>query len=332
MTLQKRIEILVKLGDYMQNNGHEWTTVKEQANRANPWFVPEFIEMASDNIISFFLQHDKLENWVKNYKVPEENVNPVTVGLVMAGNIPMVGFHDMLCIFITGHKQLIKLSSKDNLLLKHLVSVMNAWEPEVEQYILFAENLKGCEAYIATGSNNSSRYFDYYFGRYPNIIRSNRTSVAIIDGTETFEELEKLAGDMQTFFGLGCRNVTKLYVPVNYNFEELLKALNKYDHYRDFHKYKHNYDYQLALLMMGNKFYMTNGTILLSENGFLFTAVSQVNYEYYNSKKELEPLQENKEIQCIIGHVAIPFGQAQKPSLTDYADGVDTMKFAMRLW
>ncbi|MEJ7676914.1 MAG: acyl-CoA reductase [Segetibacter sp.] len=275
MTLQKRIEILVKLGDYMQNNSHEWAAVKEQANRANPWFVPEFIEMASDNIILSFLQKDKLEKWVRSYKVPAENENPVTVGVVMAGNIPMVGFHDMLCIFATGHKQLIKLSSKDNLLIKHLVSVMTQWKPEVEKYILFSENLKGCNAYIATGSNNSSRYFDYYFGRYPNIIRRNRTSVAVIDGTETYEELEKLADDMQTYFGLGCRNVTKLYVPVNYNFEELLKALNKYDHYGDFHKYKHNYDYQLALLMMGNKFYMTNGTILLSENVSLFTAISQ---------------------------------------------------------
>lgn len=331
MTLQKRIEILVKLGGYMQNNGHEWAAAKEQANRANPWFVPEFIEMASDNIISSFLQKDKLENWVRNYNVQIENANPATVGVVMAGNIPIVGFHDMLCIFITGHKQLIKLSSKDNILIKHLITVMNKWEPEVEQYISFAENLKGCEAYIATGSNNSSRYFDYYFGKYPNIIRRNRTSVAVVDGTETPEELDKLADDIQTYFGLGCRNVTKLYVSRNYDFNKLLQALNKYEYYQDFHKYKHNYDYQLALLMMGNKFYMTNGTILLSENVSLFTAISQVNYEYYNSKKDLESLQENKDIQCIIGHTAIPFGQAQKPLLTDYADGVDTMKFAMGL-
>lgn len=331
MTLQKRIEILVKLGAYMQNNGHEWAAAKEQAKRANPWFVPEFIEMASDNIISSFLQKDKLENWVRNYNVQAENANPATVGVVMAGNIPMVGFHDMLCIYITGNKQLIKLSSKDNILIKHLVSLMVKWEPEVENYISFAENLKGCEAYIATGSNNSSRYFDYYFGKYPNIIRRNRTSVAVVDGTETAEELDKLADDIQSYFGLGCRNVTKLYVPRNYDFNKLLQALNKYEYYQDFHKYKHNYDYQLALLMMGNKFYMTNGTILLSENVSLFTAISQVNYEYYNSKKDLESLQENKDIQCIIGHTAIPFGQAQKPLLTDYADGVDTMKFAMGL-
>lgn len=331
MTLQKRIEILVKLGDYMQNNGHEWTAVKMQAQMVNPWFVAEFIEMASNNIISSFLQKEKLEDWVIKYNVPTENKTPVTVGVVMAGNIPTVGFHDMLCVFITGHRQMIKLSSKDNILIKHLVSIMTEWEPEVGQYISFAENLKECEAYIATGSNNSSRYFDYYFGKYPNIIRRNRTSAAVLDGTETGEELKKLADDIQTYFGLGCRNVTKLYVPENYNFEELLLALNKYDYYQDFHKYKHNYDYQLALLMMGNKFYMTNGTILLSENTSIFTAISQVNYEYYANKKDLEHLQENKDIQCIIGHNTIPFGLAQQPSLTDYSDGIDTMNFAMHI-
>ncbi len=331
MTLQQRIELLVKLGDYMQKNGQKWTIAKEQANRVNPWFVPEFIEMAAANIANTFLQKDKLENWVNEYAVPAKNANPVAVGVVMAGNIPMVGFHDMLCIFITGHKQVIKLSSKDKVLIKHLVSVMAEWEPQVQSFISFSENLKGCDAYIATGSNNSSRYFDYYFGKYPNIIRRNRTSVAVLDGTETAEELEKLADDIQTYFGLGCRNVTKLYVPENYDFNGLLQALNKYEHYEDFHKYKHNYDYQLALLMMGNKFYMTNGTVLLSKNPSLFTAVSQVNYENYKNKEELEALKNNFDVQCIVGHNAIPFGSAQTPSLTDYPDGVDTMKFAMSL-
>lgn len=331
MTLQQRIEILIKLGDYMQNNGHEWMQVKEQAHRTNPWFIPEFIEMASANIVTNFLQKEKLEHWVGEYEVATQNGNPRTVGVVMAGNIPLVGFHDMLCVFITGNQQIIKLSSKDPLLVKHLVDVMTKWNPEIGQYISFAENLKGCDAYIATGSNNSSRYFEYYFNKFPHVIRRNRTSVAVIDGTETTEELEKLADDIQTYFGLGCRNVTKLYLPENYKFEALLQALNKYDYYEDFHKYKHNYDYQLALLMMGNKFYMTNGTILLTENPSVFTAVSQLHYEFYNSDTLLESLQQNQEIQCIVGHHAMPFGSAQKPSLSAYADGIDTMKFALSL-
>ena len=331
MTLQQRIDLLVKLGVYMQRNCQEWQDAKEQANRKNPWFVPEFIEMAATNIINAFLQEDKLDNWVRQYGVPAENAKPLTVGIVMAGNMPMVGFHDLLCIFITGHISKIKLSSKDDVLIKHLVSLMKEWEPEINDLIAFAENLKGCEAYIATGSNNSGRYFDYYFGKYPHVIRRNRTSVAVIDGTETTEELELLADDIQTYFGLGCRNVTKLYVPEGYDFSALLQALNKYEHYEDFHKYKHNYDYQLALLMMGNKFYMTNGTILLSKNASLFTAVSQVNYEFYNNRNELDVLKESTDIQCIVGHDATPFGNAQQPSLFDYADGVDTMKFAMSL-
>jgi hypothetical protein len=331
MTLQQRIELLVRLGEYVQRNDDEWQHVKEQANRKNPWFVPEFIEMATNNIGNAFLQKDKLDNWVKDYRVPAENNQPVTVGIVMAGNIPMVGFHDLLCIFITGHISKIKLSSKDEVLIEHLVLLLKKWAPEIGDLILIAEQLKGCDAYIATGSNNSGRYFDYYFGKYPHIIRRNRTSVAILDGSETTEELEKLADDIQTYFGLGCRNVTKLYVPPDYNFSPLLAALNKYAHYEDFHKYKHNYDYQLALLMMGNKFYMTNGTVLLSKNESFFTAVSQVNYEFYSNTEELESLRNNADVQCIVGHHALPFGQAQQPSLADYADRVDTMKFAVSL-
>lgn len=331
MTLQQRIDVLVKLGEYMQTNCQQWQEVKEQANQKNPWFVPEFIDMATKNISSAFLQQEKLYDWTRKYNVSEENTNPVVVGIVMAGNIPMVGFHDLLCIFITGNIAKIKLSSKDTVLIKHLIGKMGEWNNVINDLILVAENLKGCNAYIATGSNNSGRYFDYYFGKYPNIIRRNRTSVAIIDGSEKADELEKLADDIQTYFGLGCRNVTKLYVPNEYDFQGLLLALNKYEHYEDFHKYKHNYDYQLALLMMGNKFYMTNGTILLSKNESLFTAVSQVNYEFYSDKDKLHSLYNNKDIQCIIGHGATSFGQAQQPTLFDFADGVDTMQFAMSL-
>jgi hypothetical protein len=161
MTLQHRIDLLVRLGEYLQRSGHEWQHIKEQANRKNPWFAPEFIEMATNNIVNSFLQKDKLERWVKEYGIPAENNEPVVVGIVMAGNIPMVGFHDLLCIFITGHIAKIKLSSKDEVLLQHIVSLLKEWEPEVADLISIADNLKGCDAYIATGSNNSGRYFDY---------------------------------------------------------------------------------------------------------------------------------------------------------------------------
>lgn len=331
MTLQERIIVLSELGNYIDNNDDKLQFANKQANQANPWFVPEFIEMALKNISTQFLDSDKLVEWVSQYSIPEENHHALTIGLVMAGNIPLVGFHDMLCIFISGHVQRIKLSSKDAILIKHLAEKMIDLNPEIAETISFHENLKGCDAYIATGSNNSSRYFDYYFGKYPNIIRKNRTSVAILDGTETTGELESLADDIQSYFGLGCRNITKLYVPEDYNFEPLLQALNKYEYYADFHKYKNNFDYQLALMIMGNKFYMTNGTIILSKNTGLFTAVSQVNYETYQNKSELPLLRSNPEVQCIIGHDELPFGIAQQPTLTDYADGIDTVSFLLSL-
>ncbi len=332
MILQRRIELLARLGKYMNENDLGWQTAKQKAVGVNPWFIPEFIEQASASISKQFLNQTKLETWVGQYKVPSINEHPKKIGLVMAGNIPMVGFHDMLCIFITGHRQVIKLSSKDEVLIPHLVAKLIAWDREVEDLLLFADKLTNCEVYIATGSNNSSRYFDYYFGKFPHIIRRNRTSVAILDGNETSHDLEQLADDVQMYFGLGCRNVTKLYVPEGYNFEPLLKALNKYEHFMDYHKYRHNYDYQLALLMMGNKMYMTNGATLLNQNESLFTAISQLHYQYYTGIEQLlKSLEGNEDVQCIVSKSGIPFGAAQSPSLTDYADGVDTMKFLTEL-
>ena len=328
MEIQERINLMVRLGRYFDENNEEWNTVKERAVRENPWFIREFIDRSVANISAGFLQKDKLEAWVKGYTgIINENHDRL-VGIVMAGNIPLVGFHDFLCTFISGCRIMIKASSKDNVLIRHIVKKLLEWEEPVEDRISFAENLKGCDAYIATGSNNSSRYFDYYFGKYPHIIRRNRTSIAILDGSETTEDLTALADDIQLYFGLGCRNVTKLYVPENYDFIKLLTALKKYEYYLDFHKYKHNYDYQLAILMMSSKFYMNNGSVILSENTSLFSPVSQVNYEYYSDIDLLtDSLKQNTEIQCIIGNGFTPFGKAQQPALSDYADGIDTMKF-----
>lgn len=332
MNLQERNALLDRLGKYILSNTEEWQNIKARASRANAWFTPDFIETSTQNIVAQFLEKKLLEAWVKKYDFSLENAAPKNVGVVMAGNIPLVGFHDFLCVFISGHNITIKPSSKDEVLIKHLVEQLHHWNSATKSIIYFAEQLKGCDAYIATGSNNSSRYFDYYFGKYPNIIRRNRTSVAILDGTESNEELELLADDIQLYFGLGCRNVTKLFVPEGYDFIPLLEALKKYDHYFEFHKYKHNYDYHLALLMMSNKLYMTNGSIILTENEALFSPISQVNYSYYNNVEHLlENLRNNTDVQCIVGKHGLPFGKAQEPSLTDYADGVDTMSFLKNL-
>jgi hypothetical protein len=330
MKLQNRIELLLKLSDYLQTNGEELQAIKQRAYAENGWFVPEFIDLAIENIVTQFLQKDKLENWAKHYSL-DDNIGGRNVGIVMAGNIPLVGFHDFLCVFISGHKQTVKLSSKDGVLLKHFVGKMIEWNADCANYVEFAEMLKGCDAYIATGSNNSGRYFEQYFGKYPNIIRRNRTSVAVLDGEETKEELENLADDIHLYFGFGCRNITKIYVPTNYDFVPLLRAFDKYKYFADHNKYKNNYDYQLSLALLNNIYYMTNEATLLIENEQIFSAISQLNYSFYNNINELSVLVNNEDVQCIVGKDFVPFGMAQQPGLFDYADGVDTMGFLLGL-
>jgi hypothetical protein len=331
MNLQKRIEILQQLQKYLLNNEEEWQLVKTKASLHNGWFTNDFIDLALQNICTQFLQKEKLENWAAHYHL-DDNIGGKNIGIVMAGNIPLVGFHDFLCVFISGHRQTIKLSSKDDVLLKHLVEKIVAWEPSLTAYIGFAELLKGCDAYIATGSNNSARYFDQYFSKYPNIIRRNRTAVAILNGKETETELENLSDDVHQYFGLGCRNITKLFVPTGYDFIPLLKAFDKYKYFADHHKFKNNYDYQLSIALLNNIFYMTNGSALLLENDAIFSAISQLNYSFYTDENTLlQSLKDDEDIQCICGHLGIPYGQAQCPTLMNYADGVDTMQFLLTL-
>ena len=332
MNLQHRIFLLHRLGEYMLFDTSEWKAIKSKAAQENNWFIPEFIDHASRNIAQSFLKNDILENWANIYQLQATNSEPRIVGIVMAGNIPLVGFHDFLCVFISGHKAVIKLSSKDRTLLKHLVGKLGEWDKEVKELVQFADLLKGCEVYIATGSNNSYRYFDYYFSKYPHIIRRNKTSVAVLNGKETKEELERLADDVYLYFGLGCRNITKIYVPVKYDFLPMLTAFKKYNYLADHHKFKNNYDYNLALHMLNKKYYMTNLSLLLIEESSIFSPIAQLNYEFYNNKKEFySKLESMDDIQCIIGKDFIPFGQAQNPPIDDYADGVNTMKFLTSL-
>ncbi len=330
MILQNRIELLLKLRAYLQENNEEWQSVKHRASLHNGWFTVELIDVAVQNIIDAFLAEDKLRAWVNHYHL-DDAITPKNVGLVMAGNIPMVGFHDFLCVLVSGHRQTIKLSSKDDVLLKHLVQEMILWQPELAQWVSFAPILKGCDAYIATGSNNSARYFDYYFAKYPSIIRKNRTSVAILSGSETTEELEKLSDDIHLFFGLGCRNVTQIFVPQDYDFVPLLQSFHRYKHFADHHKYRNNYDYNLSIQIMNNRFYMTNETTLLVESDALFSPISQLNYSFYTDAASLtDQLRTNEAVQCIVG-TDLAFGEVQAPTLMQYADGVDTMQFLLGL-
>ncbi|MCC7401816.1 MAG: acyl-CoA reductase [Chitinophagaceae bacterium] len=332
MNLQYRIKILLELAQYMNSRQTLWEEAKEKASLENSWFIPEFIELAISNITTYYLKKELLKDWTLHENIQEENQSPKKVGIVMAGNIPMVGFHDMLSVFISGHHAIIKPSSKDPVLIRHLADVMKEWNKDICKMITFSEMPKGCDAYIATGSNNSSRYFEYYFKKYPHIIRRNRTSTAILTGNESEEDLAKLADDVYQYFGLGCRNVTKIYVPEHYDFIPLLDAFKKYDRLSGHHRYKNNYDYNLALHILNKKFYMTNGSIILSEEASLFSPISQLNYEFYREKNDILPaLENNAGIQCIVSSGKKPFGQAQCPLVNDYADGVNTLSFLSKL-
>jgi len=331
MNLQYRIDLLVRLGEYILSDNEAWQEAKEKAAYENGWFIPAFTTLATKNIANYYLQKDILQNWAANYDLPPYQAHPKTVGIVMAGNIPLVGFHDLLCVFIAGHQAKIKTSSKDDVLIRHLVSKLAEWNAEVEAAIQYAVMLKTCDAYIATGSNNSAGYFDYYFGKYPHIIRRNRTSVALLDGNETIEDLEKLADDVYQYFGLGCRNVTKIFVPEGYDFVPLLEAFKKYDYLADHHKYKNNFDYNLAIHILNKKYYMSRPSLLLVENESFFSPISQLNYSFYQPPFDVNILINNPQIQAIVGKGYLPFGQSQCPAIDNYADGVDTLAFVSRL-
>jgi hypothetical protein len=332
MNVQQRKSLLVQLGNYMAGNAPAWQTAKEKATAENPWFIPEFIELSVSNIVGQFLQPGVLDEMISRYRLTKEITLPKSIGIVMAGNIPLVGFHDLLCVFISGHRARIKLSSRDAVLLTHLVGILNQWEASISDYMILNERIPACDAYIATGSNNSARYFDYYFKKYPSIIRKNRTSVAVLKGNETAADLEKLSDDVFLYFGLGCRNVTQLYVPENYDFVPLLDAFRKYKYLSDHNKYRNNYDYNLAVHILNNEYYMTNQAIILVKDGSPFSRISELNYQFYSDAKPLlERLTSDPQIQCIAGTPEVPLGKTQCPGIFDFADGVDTVKFLREL-
>jgi hypothetical protein len=327
MNLHKRISLLVRLGEYIKSDENSFNEIKEQAYLYNRWFTTAFTGYAGKVFGEQVLAQDTLEDFANTYAIPDYHQVPKTIGLVMAGNIPMVGLHDMVCIFLSGHRQMIKFSSKDSILMKHLAEKLIAWEPDVAEYILWNDLLKDCDAYIATGSDNSSRYFEAYFSKYPHIIRKNRTSIAILTGHEDDDELAKLADDVHIYFGLGCRNVTQLFVPENYNFEALLNHFRRYNYFKDHEKYRNNFDYQLTIAIMNNRFYMSNDSIVLLENENPFSPISQVHYQFYTNLEDVPGKLDMNKIQCIAGQGFTPFGKVQSPEIGDFPDGIDTMQF-----
>jgi hypothetical protein len=274
-----------------------------------------------------------LDQWLEPYKFdkPEQK----TVAIIMAGNIPLVGFHDFVSVLISGHKVLVKQSSNDKQLLPVIAGFLMNIAPEFEERIRFTEDkLTNFDAVIATGSNNTARYFEYYFSGKPNIIRKNRNSVAILTGNESKEELEALSEDVFRYFGLGCRNVSKLYVPENYNFDAFFKAMYPWNTLLNSAKYSNNYDYNKAVYLMSEFKLLENGFLILKEDESFGSPIATLFYEKFEDEKELqEKLEQNKEnLQCVVGtNAEIDFGQTQQPKLWDYADGVDTLKFLEEL-
>lgn len=338
MNLEKRIDALIKLGNHLLGKDEFLEAIMHRTQYHNPWFTIENQQMAIQAIANEMLQPGKLKSWISRYEL-REPVHPRVIGQVMAGNIPLVGFHDLLCVFVTGHKSRIKLSEKDPYILPYLLKLLESFEPGAGDYFEIVDVMKGFEGVIATGSNNSARYFEAYFGKYPHIIRKNRNAVAVLNGKESSEELLALGKDIFRYFGLGCRNVSKILVPQGYEFEPLLESLHEYRDMILHHKYKHNFDYNFALMMMNRTPFMNNGCIILTENPSIPSRIAMLHYEYYQDRTELPHRLESEqaEIQCVIagedidGIDVIPFGKSQEPGLADYADGVDVIRFLSAL-
>ncbi len=296
----------------------------------NKWFTEENVLLALKNICDEFLAKEKLEKWIQKYS-PVTTQQSQTVGITMAGNLPLVGFHDLLCVLMSNHKALIKQSSKDNILLPYLLEILFQIEPQFKKQVAFSDMLKGCDAYIATGSNNSSRYFEYYFGKYPHIIRKNRTSIALLNGTESDEDLLNLGKDIFTYFGMGCRNVGKILITPNVDLQRLLKVFEHFNYLANHDKYKNNFDYQLTILLMNKTPCLANDCLILTENKNLHSPLAVLYYEVVDNLKAAIQAISQDDLQCIVGKDFIPFGQSQTPSLSDYADNIDTMKWLLGL-
>ncbi len=349
--LQQRTEAFVRLGRYFAiaagGNIPDGRTdhakllqnlieSKSVASLHNPWFVTDNIDYSLQTWADA-LTEKNLQRWLARYADGLKSIKePRTVAVVMAGNIPLVGFHDFLSVLVSGNRFLGKLSADDAYLLPAAARLLTAIEPLFAPFISFTtDKLTSFDAVIATGSNNTSRYFEYYFGRYPHIIRRNRNGIAVLTGNESTAELESLSHDIFHYFGLGCRNVSMIYVPRNYNFTSLAEACRQqYGHLDMHHKYMNNYTYQRAIFMMNNIAFIDNGFFLITENVSFISPVSVIHYQTYDSIESLHKQIESEDdnIQCIVSNPSdfkrnVPFGKSQQPELRDYADGIDTINF-----
>lgn len=296
----------------------------------NGWFTKENVYQ-SLNALGSQLTESNLNEWTNDYSF---SISPKNIAIIMAGNIPLVGFHDFMSVLISGHNAICKLSSDDKSLLPALAQHLIQFSPELKQRIIFTNGkMNKMDAIIATGSDNSIRHFKDYFGHLPNIFRKNRTSIAVLTGTETRDELALLGKDIFEYFGLGCRNVSHLIVPENYNFNLFFESIVDFHPIINHHKYANNYDYNKAVYLLNKSNLLDNNFVLLKKSNELFSPLAMINYHYYKNEEELNQYLEyhNEQIQIIVGKNYTAFGNAQRPLLTDYADGINTLNWLQKL-
>jgi len=333
VNLTQRKSAFAKLGNALAENKQLFTQLSN-----NQWFTSVNIAFSIDAWAEA-LRTENIERWLAEYPELQQDTVPKNIGVISAGNLPLVGFHDMLCVLISGHRYVGKLSSKDDKLPLKVIDLLTDIEPEFRNFIrIEKEKLQNIDAVIATGSNNSARYFEAYFGKYPHIIRRNRNSAAVLSGDETKADLERLADDIFMYFGLGCRNVSKLFVPADFDLNRIFEASLKYAEIVNHNKYANNYDYNRALYLMDSQPFHDNGFMILRESHGLASPVSVVYFERYSDietvRKRLDA--EHDHIQCVVSSTqivgnTIAFGKTQSPELWDYADNVDTLKFLIGL-
>jgi len=332
MNLAERIEAFVQLKLTIENlPAVERENLYLQATQQNPWFTAQHIDLAMRGIAKF-LTKETLTQWAQSYQL--DSVPSKKIGVAMAGNIPLVGFHDLLCVLITGHTLVAKLSSQDTVLMSFICDQLKKIDHRFVEKIFLEERLNNVDAIIATGSDNTGRYFEYYFRNIPHIIRKNRSSCGVITGEETEVELIDLGKDVFSYFGLGCRNVSKLFVPEDFDLKKLMKAWEVYHQVVNHNKYANNYNYQHSILLINLIHFFDNGSIILTESKSLVSPIAVVYYEFYKDLDHLKDLMgaHQEKIQCIVSakgwySASVPFGKAQEPEVWGYADDVDTIKF-----
>ena len=341
MTLKQRIKAFVEVGLFINRHfsGQQHASesqlhlgldkVVEVAHIYNNWFIPKFVNEAITNIGSFL----KAEDLVR-FSNPFSEKPQKTIAIVCAGNIPLVCFHDILCVLLSGNKVLIKLSSDDKVLLPFFLKLLSHYEPLFEEQIRFADGkLSDFDAVIATGSDNTASHLHYYFSKYPNIIRKSRSSVAVLSGQETTEDLKNLGTDIFQYFGLGCRNVSKLLVPHGYSFDTLFEAIVDFGYVVNNKKYGNNYDYHRAIYLLESMQFLDNNFLMIKESPDLHSPVGVLYFQYYSTEAEVEEYLQihQNQIQCVVGKDMIPFGYSQSPVITDFADNVNTAEFLVNL-